>query len=641
MGSTTSKSAPLTGIALKAPEQTTPTQTRPRPTGNQALLRTQRRHADGERTGNAPEPGATLRIGQPADPLERAADRIADLVGRVGAGGAPARQPAIPLGDGTRRQPQPLPIAPATGDRGGQPVPSLVQDVLRMPGQPLEPAPQRLMETRLQQVTQPTGANPAGDFSQVRIHTGTPAAQSAQAVAARAYTVGRDIVFGAGQYDPGSRDGQRLLAHELTHVIQGRSQAAVPTTLWRAPAGPAPAPAPEPVTKDPVAKPEADPKPADPPPSAETVPMQWTAQELPIDLWEAKLIAETAEPTTPMSAAEIEQVQQAVLKQLQTLKDRDQRIRNLAVAKAQSLLGADWHARAGSEAKKQADSLYSGDPAQQRVEALNTAMKATRSMRAAIQMKMDAATATLRSKKPGKADAAKVLAAGTELLAGLDATPTPGAEEQNVSGGASEMAWRYLGSEKTKKSLETLGISIPWFTTCVTVPPAVAKAAGVDLKKWGPLDVLDKTKAARFKQLDGQNAWIPAEHKQRPEPGDILVMVSYPMVKGEPQKDISKATFQHIAVLLEPVTENADGTENWITADGGKGASHKGEDKTGMTNRRYDPATQQFVRQASTKTYEASEGGRFLLGFWSLPRLPQVPEKPPTPDKSPGKTGTP
>jgi len=58
------------------------------------------------------------------------------------------------------------------------------------------------------------------DFSQVRIHTDTRAAESARAVNARAFTVGKDVVFGAGQYAPGRSEGRRLLAHELTHVVQ-------------------------------------------------------------------------------------------------------------------------------------------------------------------------------------------------------------------------------------------------------------------------------------------------------------------------------------------------------------------------------------------------------------------------------------
>jgi hypothetical protein len=58
------------------------------------------------------------------------------------------------------------------------------------------------------------------DFSQVRLHTDSQAAESARAVNARAYTIGRDVAFGVGQYAPGTSEGRRLLAHELTHVIQ-------------------------------------------------------------------------------------------------------------------------------------------------------------------------------------------------------------------------------------------------------------------------------------------------------------------------------------------------------------------------------------------------------------------------------------
>lgn len=60
------------------------------------------------------------------------------------------------------------------------------------------------------------------DFSDVRVHADTRAAESARAVNALAYTVGRDIVFGTGQFEPHTVKGQRLLAHELTHVVQQR-----------------------------------------------------------------------------------------------------------------------------------------------------------------------------------------------------------------------------------------------------------------------------------------------------------------------------------------------------------------------------------------------------------------------------------
>jgi hypothetical protein len=88
-------------------------------------------------------------------------------------------------------------------------VPSIVHDVLNSPGQPLDAGTRAFMEPRFGQ-----------DFSNVRVHTGTKAAESALAVNALAYTVGRDVVFGEGTYKPKTSEGMRLLAHELVHVVQ-------------------------------------------------------------------------------------------------------------------------------------------------------------------------------------------------------------------------------------------------------------------------------------------------------------------------------------------------------------------------------------------------------------------------------------
>jgi hypothetical protein len=92
-----------------------------------------------------------------------------------------------------------------------QPVeaPPIVHDVLRSAGQPLEPSTRALMEPQF-----------GHDFSQVRVHADEQAGYSARAVNARAYTVGRHVVFAPHEYAPGFINGQRLLAHELTHVVQ-------------------------------------------------------------------------------------------------------------------------------------------------------------------------------------------------------------------------------------------------------------------------------------------------------------------------------------------------------------------------------------------------------------------------------------
>jgi len=81
--------------------------------------------------------------------------------------------------------------------------------MLRSPGQPLDAGTRAYMESRF-----------GHDFAQVRVHTDTLAAESARMVDAIAYTIGRDVFFDARQYAPSTTAGRRLLAHELTHVVQ-------------------------------------------------------------------------------------------------------------------------------------------------------------------------------------------------------------------------------------------------------------------------------------------------------------------------------------------------------------------------------------------------------------------------------------
>src|SRR6266851_848822 len=88
-------------------------------------------------------------------------------------------------------------------------VPPIVHEVLRSSGQPLAGATRHFMEPRF-------GHN----FSNVRIHADQRAAEAAGSVNAHAFTVGHDVVFGSGQYQPNAQLGQRLLAHELAHVVQ-------------------------------------------------------------------------------------------------------------------------------------------------------------------------------------------------------------------------------------------------------------------------------------------------------------------------------------------------------------------------------------------------------------------------------------
>ncbi|MFS0699912.1 DUF4157 domain-containing protein [Cellulomonas sp. 179-A 4D5 NHS] len=89
---------------------------------------------------------------------------------------------------------------------------SPVLDVVGSGGSPLDTHVRTDMESRL-----------GHDFGDVRVHTDDAAHRSAASVQAHAYTVGSDVVFQRGQYDPGSTAGRTMLAHELTHVVQQRS----------------------------------------------------------------------------------------------------------------------------------------------------------------------------------------------------------------------------------------------------------------------------------------------------------------------------------------------------------------------------------------------------------------------------------
>lgn len=140
------------------------------------------------------------RVNQPGDRWEVEADRAAESALSV----------------------DPSHSFPKTGTFTGLPVmsqasesasadglPASINETLRAPGQPLDANTRNFMETRF-----------GYDFSHVRVHTGQRAAESARDVDALAYTSGQNVVFGTGQYAPGTQSGRRLLAHELAHTIQ-------------------------------------------------------------------------------------------------------------------------------------------------------------------------------------------------------------------------------------------------------------------------------------------------------------------------------------------------------------------------------------------------------------------------------------
>ncbi|QNH14598.1 hypothetical protein HEP75_04071 [Xanthomonas sp. SI] len=139
-----------------------------------------------------------LAVSQPGDALEREADAAADRI--VGPGRMPSTASSAPEDIGSSAQPH----AASASAR--------VASVLGRAGNALPPALRQTMEEGF-----------GRDFSRVRIHHDAEAAHSADAVGALAYTVSDQIVFGRGQFMPDTHPGQRLLAHELAHVVQQSS----------------------------------------------------------------------------------------------------------------------------------------------------------------------------------------------------------------------------------------------------------------------------------------------------------------------------------------------------------------------------------------------------------------------------------
>lgn len=148
-----------------------------------------------------------LRIGAPDDVYEREADRVADAVLRM----SPLPQQHTPFarhefGDDHSRRPA---LNRAHGGAQGPEPSGIVEKVVHSPGEPLPPAFRAFAEPRF-----------GRSFADVRVHCSPCATRSADAINALAYTLGSHIVFAAHQYAPGTAAGNRLLAHELAHVVQ-------------------------------------------------------------------------------------------------------------------------------------------------------------------------------------------------------------------------------------------------------------------------------------------------------------------------------------------------------------------------------------------------------------------------------------
>ena len=187
---------------------------------------------------------AKLRIGQPGDVYEQEADRVADAVMRMPEPGVQRQvEPeeeeeetlqAKPLTnqitylvhvqrqEETEEEVQKQPeeeeeeSVQAKGSRESSPImsPAVESGINSIRGgeKPLSESSRAFFEPRF-----------GADFSDVKVHTGANANHLTKSINAKAFTVGRDVVFGSGQYSPESSSGKQLLAHELTHVVQQKS----------------------------------------------------------------------------------------------------------------------------------------------------------------------------------------------------------------------------------------------------------------------------------------------------------------------------------------------------------------------------------------------------------------------------------
>jgi hypothetical protein len=179
-----------------APPARAPPQPKVQPRiGNQALLRRLQ---------------ARLTIGAVDDPLEHEADAVAEQVMRAPDPASGPVETRLSRKCDTCEAEEKVQAKPAAHHHDSDDeAPAAVDEALRQPGRPLDEPTRAMFEAKLDT-----------DLSGVRVHTGLAADKSARSVNAVGYTVGQDVVFADGRYAPGSHDGQRLLAHELAHVVQ-------------------------------------------------------------------------------------------------------------------------------------------------------------------------------------------------------------------------------------------------------------------------------------------------------------------------------------------------------------------------------------------------------------------------------------
>lgn len=156
-----------------------------------------------------------LSIGSADDPLEREADAVADRVMRMPDQSVKQESFFKPSGNFIQRkcthceEEKKLQKKSKEGLDGKTEAPAIIHDVISSPGNPLDQETRSFFEPRF-----------GYDFRNVKVHTGNNATFSSETINAHAYTVGNHVVFNENRFAPQTNSGKKLLAHELTHVIQ-------------------------------------------------------------------------------------------------------------------------------------------------------------------------------------------------------------------------------------------------------------------------------------------------------------------------------------------------------------------------------------------------------------------------------------
>jgi Domain of unknown function (DUF4157) len=158
------------------------------------------------------ESAGNPHISSRADPHERQANEIADQVLRMDEPDSVPSPVNLHPSPAASNEPKRSIQTKAAPQAGGGPDAQAAVSATQRDGAPLSAETRSYFEPRF-----------GVDFSHVRVHADADAASAAGGIQARAYTVGENIVFGSGEYSPGSNEGKRILAHELTHVVQQTS----------------------------------------------------------------------------------------------------------------------------------------------------------------------------------------------------------------------------------------------------------------------------------------------------------------------------------------------------------------------------------------------------------------------------------